>query len=60
MQMIADFSDDFVFLVIPSKGGTTQAVRVVLANSREDKELLEVPESLLHFFPFLVKFYFGI
>ncbi|KAL5057690.1 hypothetical protein RYX36_029294 [Vicia faba] len=41
LQMIADFSDDFVSLVIPSKGGTTQAVRVVLANSREDKELLE-------------------
>lgn len=49
MQMIADFSDDFVSLVIPSKGGTTQAVRVVLANSREDKELLEVPRVFCTF-----------
>jgi poly(A)-specific ribonuclease len=42
MQMIVDFPDDFLPLVIPTKGGTTQAVRIVLANSREDKELLEV------------------
>ncbi|WJX76047.1 poly(A)-specific ribonuclease [Trifolium repens] len=41
LQMIVDFPDDFLPLVIPTKGGTTQAVRIVLANSREDKELLE-------------------
>ncbi|PNY11308.1 poly(A)-specific ribonuclease PARN-like protein, partial [Trifolium pratense] len=41
LQMIVDFPDDFLPLVIPTKSGTTQAVRIVLANSREDKELLE-------------------
>ncbi|GAU29619.1 hypothetical protein TSUD_164690 [Trifolium subterraneum] len=41
LQMIVDFPDDILPLVIPTKGGTTQAVRIVLANSREDKELLE-------------------
>jgi len=40
--MVVDFSDDLLPLVIPSKGGTTQAVRVVLTKSREDKEVLEV------------------
>jgi hypothetical protein len=45
--MIVDFPDDFLPLVIPTKGGTTQAVRIVLANSREDKELLEVTSIFL-------------
>lgn len=40
--MLVDFSDDFLSLLIPSKGGTTQAVRVVLANSKEDKDFMEV------------------
>ncbi|XP_027188785.1 poly(A)-specific ribonuclease PARN-like isoform X3 [Cicer arietinum] len=41
LEMLVDFSDDFLPLVIPSKGGTTQAVRIVLANSKEDKEFME-------------------
>jgi hypothetical protein len=47
--MIVDFPDDFLPLVIPTKGGTTQAVRIVLANSREDKELLEVTRVFFFF-----------
>lgn len=40
--MLVDSSDDFLPLLVPSKSGTTQAVRIVLANSKEDKDLLEV------------------
>jgi poly(A)-specific ribonuclease len=57
--MIVDFPDDFLPLVIPTKGGTTQAVRIVLANSREDKELLEVTRVFFFLCWFLIRFYFG-
>ncbi|KAJ1420414.1 Ribonuclease CAF1 [Sesbania bispinosa] len=42
-EMLVDFSDDLLPLQIPVKsgGGSTQAIRVVLANSKEDKDLLE-------------------
>ncbi|XP_027335850.1 poly(A)-specific ribonuclease PARN-like [Abrus precatorius] len=41
LEMLVDYSDDLLPLIIPGKSGTTQAVRIVLANSEEDKELLE-------------------
>lgn len=40
--MLREFFDDLVALKIPTKGGGTQAVRVVLTSSKEDKSLLEV------------------
>ncbi|XVF81297.1 hypothetical protein PTKIN_Ptkin15bG0144100 [Pterospermum kingtungense] len=40
-EMLVDFSDDLVALKIPTKGGGTQAVRVVLTSSKEDKSLFE-------------------
>lgn len=40
--MLREFFDDLVALKIPTKGGRTQAVRVVLTSSKEDKSLLEV------------------
>lgn len=42
--MLVDFADDLLPLPVPAKSGsgTTQAVRIVLANSKEDKDLLEV------------------
>ncbi|KAK9159465.1 hypothetical protein Syun_005806 [Stephania yunnanensis] len=41
LEMLSKFSNDLVPLVIPGKGGEPQAVRVVLASSEEDKNLLE-------------------
>ncbi|CAK9171250.1 unnamed protein product [Ilex paraguariensis] len=41
LQMLRGFSDDVVPLLIPAKGGGTQAVRVVLTSSKEDRELFE-------------------
>lgn len=46
--MLMEFSDDVVPLLIPAKGGGTQAVQVVLTSSEEDRDLFEVllkPES---------------
>lgn len=40
--MLREFSDELVPLLIPAKSGGTQAVRVVLASSKEDKEIFEV------------------
>ena len=40
--MLKEFSDDLVPLIIPAKGGGTQAVRVVLTSSQADKDLFEV------------------
>ncbi|KAB2057204.1 hypothetical protein ES319_A11G153600v1 [Gossypium barbadense] len=40
-EMLREFFDDLVALKIPTKGGGTQAVRVVLTSSKEDKSLLE-------------------
>ncbi|MED6168389.1 hypothetical protein PIB30_011280 [Stylosanthes scabra] len=41
MEMLVEISDDLLPLIIPAKSGSTQAVRVVLANSKEDKDFLE-------------------
>ncbi|KAK8711759.1 hypothetical protein V6N13_147026 [Hibiscus sabdariffa] len=40
-ELLREFSDDLVALKIPTKGGGTQAVRVVLTSSKEDRSLLE-------------------
>lgn len=42
LQMLRELSDDLVPLIIPTKSGGTQAVRVVLTSSKEDKDLLQV------------------
>lgn len=42
LQMLQEFADDVVPLIIPAKGGAMQAVRVVLTSSKEDKDLLQV------------------
>jgi len=44
--MLVDHSDDLLPLLIPTKSGTTHALRIVLANSKEDKELLEVMRNV--------------
>ncbi|XWS31189.1 hypothetical protein CRYUN_Cryun23aG0056100 [Craigia yunnanensis] len=41
LEMLGEFSDDLVALKIPTKGGGTQAVRVILTSSKEDKSLFE-------------------
>ncbi|KAE9460851.1 hypothetical protein C3L33_07228, partial [Rhododendron williamsianum] len=41
VEMLRDFSDDLVPLLSPAKGGGTQAVRVVLTGSKEDRETFE-------------------
>ncbi|KAJ6319317.1 hypothetical protein OIU78_014856 [Salix suchowensis] len=41
VEMLQEFADDVVPLIIPAKGGATQAVRVVLTSSKEDKDLLQ-------------------
>ena len=45
LQVLAEF-DDLVALLIPSKGGGTQAVRVILTSSEEDKVLLKVASKI--------------
>ncbi|KAF8393935.1 hypothetical protein HHK36_020137 [Tetracentron sinense] len=40
LEMLTEFSDDLVPLIIPDKGGPPKAVRVVLTSSAEDKNLL--------------------
>ncbi|KAE9592150.1 hypothetical protein Lal_00012925 [Lupinus albus] len=40
LEMLVD-SSDVLPLLVPGKGGTAQAIRIVLANSKEDKDLLE-------------------
>ena len=43
--MLREFSDELVPLIVPAKGGGgTQAVRVVLTSSKEEKDLFEVEE----------------
>ncbi|KAF2292517.1 hypothetical protein GH714_025072 [Hevea brasiliensis] len=42
IEMLQEFTDDLVPLIIPAKGGGTQSVRVVLTSSKEDKELLQM------------------
>ncbi|XP_020539351.1 poly(A)-specific ribonuclease PARN-like isoform X2 [Jatropha curcas] len=41
IEMLQEFSDDLVPLIVPAKGGGTQAIRVVLARSKEDRDLLQ-------------------
>ncbi|GKU85903.1 hypothetical protein SLEP1_g505 [Rubroshorea leprosula] len=41
IEVVGEFSDDLVPLILPSKGGEVQSVRVVLTSSKEDKDLLE-------------------
>ncbi|XVF21276.1 hypothetical protein REPUB_Repub12eG0076400 [Reevesia pubescens] len=41
LEMLGEFHDDLVALKIPTKGGGTQGVRVVLTSSKEDKSLFE-------------------
>lgn len=41
VEMLQEFADDVVPLIIPAKGGAMQAVRVVLTSSKEDKDLLQ-------------------
>lgn len=48
-QMLEDFSDDLVPLIIPGKGGATQEVRVILTSSKEDKVLFQVASNYQFF-----------
>lgn len=41
LEMLMEFSDDVVPLLIPAKGGGTQVVQVVLTSSKEDRDLFE-------------------
>ncbi|KAF5446519.1 hypothetical protein F2P56_032140 [Juglans regia] len=41
LEMLGEFSDDLVPLIIPAKGGATQEVRVVLTSSKEDMVLFQ-------------------
>ncbi|KAK6916900.1 Ribonuclease CAF1 [Dillenia turbinata] len=41
LQMLKEFFEDLVPLVIPTKGGGTQDVKVVLTSSKEDKSLFQ-------------------
>ncbi|XP_009358962.2 poly(A)-specific ribonuclease PARN-like [Pyrus x bretschneideri] len=41
LEMLKEFSDELVPLIIPARGGGTQAVRVVLTSSTADKDLFE-------------------
>ncbi|KAK7256197.1 hypothetical protein RIF29_29635 [Crotalaria pallida] len=41
LEMLEDSPDDLLPLLVPGKGRTAQAVCIVLANSKEDKDLLE-------------------
>lgn len=41
LEVLGEFFDDLVPLLIPAKGGGTQAVRVILTSSEEDKDLLK-------------------
>uniref|UniRef100_A0A6P6GG21 poly(A)-specific ribonuclease PARN-like n=1 Tax=Ziziphus jujuba TaxID=326968 RepID=A0A6P6GG21_ZIZJJ len=42
LEMLREFSDELVPLIIPAKSGGTQAVCVVLTSSKEDKNLFEM------------------
>ncbi|KAL6211025.1 hypothetical protein ACLB2K_016253 [Fragaria x ananassa] len=41
LEMLKEFSDELVPVIVPSKGGSTQSVRVFLTSSKEDKDLFE-------------------
>lgn len=42
LQMLSEFSDDLVPLIISDKGGGPKSVRIVLTSSEEDRILLKV------------------
>lgn len=42
LQMLREFADEVVPLIIPAKGGEILAIRAVLTKSKEDKEILKV------------------
>ncbi|XP_074316694.1 poly(A)-specific ribonuclease PARN-like [Silene latifolia] len=41
LEVLKEFSDEIVPLLIPTKNGSTQGVRVVLTASKEDKDIFE-------------------
>lgn len=41
LELLMEFSDDLVPVLIPAKGGGTRAIRAILTSSKEDKILLE-------------------
>lgn len=41
LEVLKEFSDDIVPLLVPTKRGDTQGIRIVLTSSKEDKILLE-------------------
>ncbi|CAJ1781703.1 unnamed protein product [Sphenostylis stenocarpa] len=41
LEMLVDYSDELLPLLIPAKSGTILAIRIVLVDSKEDKDLLE-------------------
>ncbi|XP_038899639.1 poly(A)-specific ribonuclease PARN-like isoform X2 [Benincasa hispida] len=41
LELLMEFSDDLVPVVIPAKSGGTRAIRAILTSSKEDKILLE-------------------
>lgn len=48
-QMLEEFSDELVPLIIPGKGGAAQEVRVILTSSKEDKVLFQVANNYQFF-----------
>lgn len=42
LQMLMEFSDELVPVLVPIKGGGTSAVQAVLTSSKEDRDLFEV------------------
>lgn len=52
-QMMTEFSDDVVTLLVASKSRGTQAVRAVFMSSKEDKDLFKVGR-LFWIFPYSV------
>jgi len=44
--MLLDHSDDLLPLLIPTKSGSIHAIRIVLVNSKEEKESLQVMRNI--------------
>lgn len=47
--MLVDFHDDVVPLLMPGKGNSAVAIRLVLMKSKDDKDLFEVIRKFLSF-----------
>ncbi|KAL5562220.1 hypothetical protein UlMin_031967 [Ulmus minor] len=41
LEMLKEYSDELVPLIVPARSGGAQAIRVVLTSSKEDKDLFE-------------------